>query len=131
MNRFVLALLGLIASVALIFAGRWYLWTHHRPQMIRFSMHRQIAPGETQQSVDAILGPGRTLPEAEAVPIVRVVRKYPKDHPDGYADRDRFVRYRETNRVGLILQFRDGRLINHNPDDFRDYWPEGELGMAP
>lgn len=76
------------------------------------ALARQIRPGASQENVVSVLGPGEPVKDAQK--FRAAIRRRPHGFPDGVTDRDTFLRYRCAGGA-TYLQFRDGRLINHDP----------------
>ena len=82
---------------------------------------RVVKPHEKIERVEQLVGVGsrqngesrdRTLRG-----IKRIATQTPNEFPDGAQDGDIIVGY-ETDGITQFIQFRDGRLMNHNPKDF-------------
>jgi len=78
-------------------------------------LKNQLRNGDSIRDVSRLLGPGsrETDPKAHA-DSVSYARRTPSENPQGAQDTDVFISWKTTGWT-ITLQFRDGRLINHNP----------------
>ena len=90
-------------------------------------LHSNVANGDTMARVQQLLGPGQTVDATEKVTVLRkmrvieraVVGKHPDAYADGVHDDDTFLLYPMGRAAFTYLQFRDGLLVNHVPEDCR------------
>lgn len=82
-------------------------------------MHKYIRSGDSVAKVESLLGSGNRDHPAELVAFAQSMsRRLPQSYPDGVQTGDVFIGW-----SGMWLQFRDGRLINHVPEEFEEYVP--------
>jgi hypothetical protein len=106
-----------IAAICGVWFGmqRWYAATH--PLEIAWStMHTTIRNGDSIDDLQRHFGPGRIL-EPDEVPEWLLGNAH--GWPDGFRDGDQFCQW-DIEDSTLHFQFREGRLINHNPADYAD-----------
>jgi len=89
-------------------------------QSLFAALHQQVKNGDSVQNLQKLLGPG-TQP-ANKNGLLRATRRfaqrYPQDYPAGVKDEDLFIVYSTEGDLTVALQFRDGRLINFNRQDY-------------
>jgi hypothetical protein len=132
----ILFALTAIAALAVVLGLRafdyydnWYRWDHRRYDFLHVALSNEVPNGTRFEDVTRILGQGKVLSAADAVPHRRLVTKYPEAAPEGLEASDIFVRYTMGDGAGIILQFRSGKLVNHSPQDFET---QNQLpGVAP
>lgn len=107
----------------------WYRWDHRRSESVRVAMHNDVPSGSQFEDVARMLGRGKVLSDTDSLPHRRLVTKYPEDSPDGLEASDTFVRYTLGSGSGLILQFRNGKLVNHSPEHYEDQRAWHEVGL--
>jgi hypothetical protein len=75
--------------------------------------------------VQELLGSGEPPSEPERILLAmkKLCLKHPDGCPDGVQEDDIFIGYPIRDGGNLYLQFRDGRLVNHVPEGFREYSP--------
>lgn len=74
--------------------------------------------------MEGLLGPGHDHEVENALEAFKkLAAKNPAQWPDGFRDDDRIVGFDFDDLSTLWLQFRNGKLINHNPGDFAEYEP--------
>lgn len=110
--------------------GLWYRRTGSETAFYR-ALYLGTSAGQSRTSLEDLLGTGNTLSAASSSVLVRLIKKWEsegrRDVPDGYREGDVFVQF----KVGPLLenfQFRDGRLVNHNPLDYAVRTPFTPLG---
>jgi len=92
-------------------------------------LHSQVKPGDTMQRVQELLGRGQPPedPEKSLARARKFAERQPQSFPVGVRDDDRFLEYSAGN-LGVILQFRDGRLINFDTNQFKQLPEVSRLG---
>ncbi len=87
-------------------------------------MHQEIRNGQSLSQVRSRLGEGLDIDQAKLREIhERILAKRPSMLPDGVEDKDLFVAWRYDGGPWQTLQFRDDRLVNHNPEHYETYRP--------
>ena len=92
-------------------------------------LRSSVRTGDSLEVIANVLGPATPL--VEGVEEVRQqlaedAQQYPERFPQGVYPQDVFVTYPvESGR--LLLQLRNGFLINHDPAMFEDFYPEHEI----
>jgi hypothetical protein len=128
------ALLAVVVLTAFWQTGRlhglWFRWTGSEMAFYQ-AMFRGTKNGDTRESLEALIGPGKTLDAAGQAHYARIMKKWEEekhpDAPDGYRDGDIFVQYK-TGGYLSCFQFRAGRLVNHDPAPFEKMQPFSALG---
>lgn len=97
-----------------------------RRKAISQVLSNQIQPYDSIEKVRELLGPGTLLASGEEHErLLRSVEtfaeKFPDQFPDGVKEQDVFLECEWDQGASLQLQFRDGLLINHDPEDFVEY----------
>lgn len=85
----------------------------------------RIERGDSLETVEAILGAGTPVTDEDNVLRDRVWREAslsPDVYPDGVHSQDVFINY-PSGDTFTTLQFRNGYLVNHDPNLFRDVEP--------
>ncbi len=130
MARPIRRILATTAGFAVL-AGAAAIWTvYYSPASLRYRlfgdeaalydlMRTQIAPGASIADVQELLGPGRP---SEYAP--RVQQAMRDRFSDGFEIEDRVIEFpayfARGGTGGICLQFRDGKLINHDPSMIPD-----------
>jgi len=131
------AIAGMVA-VACIGLGSLY-WYANRPlygAALHDALRDKIKAGDTVTQVRAVLGPGRPHSERQLAKTLatykRIAVGHPEMLPDGVEDHDQFVMYLMGPRAGggMLLQFRNGRLVNHDPDTMGEYVPTAFTSLS-
>lgn len=109
-----------------------YRLTSH-PRWFYAALHKGIVCGDSIEKVQRLLGPCsvRSEPDEVIAKVRMLIAKYPERHPDGVQDNDVFLAYRFGKRATAYLQFRNGCLINFNPEDFAEYKPSFVIKPSP
>src|SRR5438128_947362 len=92
-----------------------------RSEDLRGALNQEVTDGASIGRVQQLLGPGWEVRDDEQRRLVLVTRQIASrtnTYPAGTQDDDRFVGYPSKDGGTLYLQFRNGKLINFNPDDF-------------
>ena len=94
---------------------------YHDESSLNAIFSKQVKPGEQLDRIENFLGVGsRPIGESRDA-VLRALNsmnsKVPHRFPDGVHADDLIVGY-ETDGITQFFQFRDGRLMNHNPKDF-------------
>lgn len=137
----------LLAAVALLTIGSlsisWWGWSTGRvhglwyrrtgdPQSLDVALFRGVANGDTVEKIESLLGPGFVVTASDELARAVRARKQMISRGDpsmtsGYRDGDMFMEW----KYGIAtyqFQFRDGRIINFDPEEFRDPAPVALLG---
>ena len=89
-------------------------------------MNGSIRIGMSVAEVEEMLGPGELLSgEARDQQLdwtSRFAARRPHTFPDGAQPGDQFIVYPLRGGATQHLQFREGRLINHLPEHFAEYY---------
>jgi hypothetical protein len=97
---------------------------HHDGKSLCAVMHDSVRTGESVEKVQGLLGAGQDVQGKKSLePMKKMAAKDPSRWPDGVKDDDRVIEYPIDDGATLWLQFRNGKLINHNPGDFAKYEP--------
>jgi len=105
---------------------------HHDGESLYILLNKYIKTGDTYSKVSELLGSSKVsqLSKKLQLVITKLAEKNPEKYPDGVDDEDVFYEYPiEENKfmkprrivVTVYLQFRNGMLINHSPEDFLEY----------
>jgi len=99
-----------------------YRWRHDGASLYKV-LYNQLKDGDSREEVERLLGLG--TPAANPARLLSANREFarrrPASYPDGAKDGDTFLGHRVGGGSMLYLEFRDGRLVNHIPSDFREY----------
>jgi len=115
----------LIAGVAVVLAI--WRWNDAGPRYRRTGdaaafyvlLRDRIRNGDSMGSVMRNLGPGRHETDAKFHDdFVALTRRNPIENPQGGQDTDDFYSWKAAG-WNHVLQFRNGRLINHDPTAYR------------
>ena len=126
MNRLCTTTVSLLI-VAMLFTGclsRSDRYQRDRDEKSLYAvLHKDVKPGASRASVRALLGLGQEpLDYASKLESFKTLaERYPDEFPDGVQDGDVFVGHAIGTTMFCQLQFRDDRLINHKPEDFKKY----------
>jgi hypothetical protein len=117
--QFIMVLLCLFLSACSY--GQAYQQKHDKLNL-RLSLLCEIKPGNSIGQVELILGQGSKATPLQASLIQRAMRRTEAKtvyrFADGIRDIDTFVLYGYGKCSVIWLQFRDGQLINHVPDEY-------------
>lgn len=90
-------------------------------QSMSFALALEIKPGDSLERVQEILGPGTIQVGSDQSRCVSAVQAWQRDepalYPSGAKSTDMFVIWNAPG-CDQMLQFRNGRLINHSPDSY-------------
>ena len=93
----------------------------------------QVQPGDDREAVRRLLGPGIAVSPAEREGLLRAMgdfaRQTPASVPDGVEPGDQFLGYTSGTGITIYLQFRDGKLVNFNSNDWEQ--PTTIAGVSP
>lgn len=95
---------------------------------LRLALLHEIKPGDRIEHIRNILGPGKPATEKQQQDLLASYHRWQTKYgnqfnaPDGIATTDVFLfyPYGKNAQSSIYLQFRYDRLINHNPDEFKD-----------
>jgi hypothetical protein len=90
-------------------------------ESLRTLLSRRVVSGDSQESVSSLLGGGKleegvrsSLLKWQSGPRVKA-----NVFPEGIEEDDVFISFEQNPRVGrLVLQFRNGKLVNFDPTEF-------------
>jgi hypothetical protein len=134
------ALIFAVAGLALILIGAGVLYQtsavlHYRIRHDGKSLYRvlstRLKPGDSRSRVDSLLGTGKEPSEAHRNRLLEAVRECPEFYPDDVLPTDVLLNYPYDGSCWMSLQFRDGRLVNHDPAQFMRYEPLCCLAAPP
>jgi hypothetical protein len=134
------ALILAVAGVALVLVGAGVLYRtsavlHYRIRHDGKSLYRvlctRLRPGDSCRKTDSLLGTGKEPSEAQRDRLLEAVNKCPEFYPDGVLATDVFLDYRYDGSCWMSLQFREGKLVNHDPAQFTRYEPLCCLAAPP
>jgi hypothetical protein len=110
--------------------GAWFRWTGRETAFYQ-AMFRGTKNGDTRESLEALIGPGKTLDPKGQATYARIMKKWDDekhpDCPDGYREGDVFVQHK-TGGYYSCFQYRNGRLVNHDPAPFENMQTYSTLG---
>jgi hypothetical protein len=95
--------------------------TFHRGKSLYRVAYTELQPGDTYEKVAALLGPGELMNDKRRARMARGSEQYPKYFPDGVKETDIFFNYPLNKGESISLQFRDRKLVNFTPDEFKTY----------
>lgn len=85
------------------------------------TLHRDVRPGDSVARVERLLGPGDRKDQAKQLSFTKLcAERAPKFYPDGVQEGDEFLAFHAADNCSISLQFRNGKLVNHNPKDIPD-----------
>jgi hypothetical protein len=134
------ALIFAVAGIALVLIGAGVLYQtsavlHYRIRHDGKSLYRVLCtrfkPGDSCGKVNSLLGSGKEPSEAYRNRLLEAVHKCPEFYPDGVLPTDVFLNYPYDGSCWMSLQFRDRRLVNHEPAQFTRYEPLCCLAAPP
>ena len=124
MGRYVGCLLTALLATGAGCSSADHYRSHKDGQSLYAVMHDSVRRGDSVEKVQGLLGTGQNDEGRKALEATkRMAAKNPSGWPDGVRDDDRVIGYPCDESTTLWLQFRNGRLINHDPDDFAEYEP--------
>ncbi len=103
---------------------------HHDGKSLYEVLYKQVKPGDSIEKVQGLLGQGEPAERRAHGAIKKFAERTPDRYPDGYRETDTLLNY-PMDGGSAILQFRDGKLINHNPEDCAHYEPIINAVAAP
>lgn len=128
---------ALVLAVVILFAyacttgqlsGMLYRYTHGG-KWLYSALYHGLRNGDTREQVEDLLGPGRKTDSAKIVEVTKkIAGSNPAGYPHGVEDTDTFLGFLLPGGE-LFLQFRDGVLINFDPDDFAKYESVRTIGQ--
>ena len=126
-------LLALVTGIALVLAGyvAYERWRSATAPHLRFYrvLHDSVKNGDSSDSIQALLGPGAEADQADRTLFLKAVST--ATLPDGYLADDQLLVYKLGDISTLVyLQFRGGKLINHDPQEFATFQPPTSIGYA-
>ncbi len=92
-------------------------------------LRSSVRTGDSLEVIGKVLGPATPL--VEGVEEIRQqlaedALQHPERFPHGVYPQDVFMTY-PVEGGKLLLQFRNGFLINHDPEMFEDFYPDQEI----
>jgi len=132
MKRKIISYLIVFAALMLVVAA--VLWhgrrpaahyrAHHDAESLYAALYNHVSEGDTPAQIQKLLGPGEPQDQKGSVEICRKLAvKVPQSYPDGIQDEDMFLGYQLGPGGMLVLQFRDGHLVNFVREQFAEYEP--------
>ena len=131
MKQAAIPILVLITIVGLAILTTWpsssleadHYQKFHDGKSLYALLNSRIHSGQRLDEVEAILGPATPL--VDGVSEIRQqlqedAAQNPRRYPEGVFDEDTFVTYHIENGE-LLLQLRNGYLVNHDPVTFEEY----------
>lgn len=90
----------------------------------------RIKNGDSLEVIEHVLGP--SIPLTDGASDVRALmqadaQQYPERYPNGVYDSDVLTTYPIENSK-VLLQLRNGFLVNHDPRMFEQYYPAQDIG---
>lgn len=90
---------------------------------LREALANQVRNGQSYIRVSTVLGPGRLYTQAERNDFVEKVARYGKSRESFiddfvFEDDDQISSYRSNRQAAFLLIFRDGKLVNHDPERY-------------
>jgi len=105
---------------------------HHDPESLFKVMHESVRAGESIEQAQKLLGPGQEANQEAREAVRKLARKCPDKYPDGVTEGDQILAWPMGQDGAILLEFRDGKLLNHNPSDYVAYKPMiSAVGSAP
>jgi hypothetical protein len=100
--------------------------SNFRDEILCGLLHNVVRNGDSLGRVSNVLGvEGVDVDRNEpslARGLSRVVRTVASSRPSGVRATDEFFHF-DFQKIGVVLQFRDGKLINHDPAEYGDATP--------
>ncbi|MBL7153808.1 MAG: hypothetical protein ISS79_08825 [Phycisphaerae bacterium] len=84
------------------------------------TLYHGVKNGDTIEQVERLLGPGKETGSRLHSAVKKFAARNPSGWPDGCEENDKFLGFRLPGGH-LNLQFRNGVLINFDPDEFQKY----------
>jgi hypothetical protein len=95
------------------------------------TLRHHVRPGDSVAQVERLLGTGdRKVHEKMLVAQRLFAERSPAHDPDGVELTDELIAFHAMDNCSVILQFRDGRLINFIPSDVPDGAPPSPMSPA-
>jgi hypothetical protein len=127
-SAILLVLVGVVATIGVIilvtyscqtgwFSAAVYRYTGSG-KWLYSALYHGVQNGDTVKEVERLLGPGKEADSRVRNAVKKLTQRYP--NLDGYEESDVVLGFRLPSGE-LYLQFRDGVLINFDPEDFRKY----------
>ncbi len=85
------------------------------------ALYHGVQNGDTVEEVERLLGPGQEGDSRVRSALEKFAQRNVAGYPDGYEDSDQILGFRMGGNQELYLQFRNGLLINFDPEEFRKY----------
>ena len=124
MDRFAGCLLAALLVTSTGCSSAAHYRAHQDGKALYAVMHDSVRTRDSVEKVQGLLGAGQNDEGEKALEATKkMVAKKPSAWPDGVRDDDRMIGYPFGDGTTLWLQFRDGKLVNHNPGDFAKYEP--------
>jgi hypothetical protein len=120
--------LGYVVMAILVAGGGCSPAAHYRKyhdgESLCAVLHDSVRTGDSVEKVEGLLGAGEDAVDTGPVEAMRqFAARDPSHWTDGVKDDDRVIGFSINDGQVLWLQFRNGKLINHNPGDFTKYQP--------
>jgi len=106
------------------------------PEKLYAVLHRSVKSGDALGDVADALEPDFMVlqfrPARTIAAQKRIAERHPEQMPDGVQDSDYFLAIPIEPNGCLYLQVRDGKLVNFNPEHYREYVPlQSSYGVKP
>jgi hypothetical protein len=130
-------LVGCVLAVLLVTSTGCSSADHYRShkdgKSLYAVMHESVRTGDSVEKVQGLLGAGQNDEGQKALEATKkMAAKNPSGWPDGVRDDDKMIGFPFDDGITLWLQFRNGKLVNHNPSDFTKYEPTvNAVGSQP
>jgi hypothetical protein len=114
----------IVASTIVAFAGcssESHYRAHHDGKSLYVVLNQSVRAGDSVKKVESLLGVGKDAPGDALAAVKKFAAKLPAQYPDGFQETDQVRGYPFDDGATLYMQFRHGKLINHNPKDFTKY----------
>jgi hypothetical protein len=117
----VIAVLAVFLTVRRVYLA-WFERTYSAYHLVDV-LRTNVRNGDTIEQVKRHFHQVRPIDEAQ----MRTFREICQSRGWQIAEGDEIMQFTDTNNHGIMLQFRDGKLINHQPTDFSHPSPFSKL----
>jgi hypothetical protein len=87
-------------------------------ESLHIVLSEQIKPGDPIEAVQSLLGTNTYASAYHRGGLETSVRAHPHDFPDGLKDSDVILLYPKDNQELVPLIFRNGKLVNYDPNKY-------------
>ena len=137
MKQTAIPILVLVIIVGMAILTSWPAGSLEANHYLRFQdgkslyalLSSSVRTGDSLEVIGKVLGPATPLAEGvEDVrqQLVEEAQQHPDRFPQGVYPQDAFVTY-PIESGKLLLQIRNGFLVNHDPAMFEDFYPEQDI----